>query len=122
MAMEEQLANAIRDFTEVAGVVPFDWEHKSPVPEAYQSQMRRADDKFYVLRFGFDTMAEALAAKARFDAINIVDVIITDEAEKPRADSRLKRIERKSIERQLMTMGMVAGQCTCATSQTFRKA
>ena len=82
---EEQLADAIHYFTTVAGIVPFDWEHKSPVPEAYQSQMRKPDDKFYVVRFGFDTMDEAMAARARFDAINIVDLLITDEAEKPQS-------------------------------------
>jgi hypothetical protein len=82
---EEQLADAIGYFTTVAGIVPLDWEHKSPVPEAYQSQMRRQDDKFYVVRFGFDTMDEAMAARARFDAINIVDLLITDEAEEARS-------------------------------------
>jgi hypothetical protein len=80
---EEQLAGAIRYFTEVAGIVPFNWEHKSSIPEAYQSNMRRPDDNLYLLWFGFDTMQDALAAKARFDAINKVDVVITDEAEEP---------------------------------------
>src|SRR5258707_54069 len=66
---EQQLSGAIRYFTEVAGIVPFNWEHKSSIPEAYQSNMRRPDDKLYLLWFGFDTMEDALAAKARFDAI-----------------------------------------------------
>jgi hypothetical protein len=74
---EEQLADAIRDFTEVAGTVPYDWKHISQVPEAYQSMLKSPDHKLFLVWFGFDTMADALAAKAKFDAINRY-VVITD--------------------------------------------
>ncbi len=76
---EEQLANAIRYFTELAGIVPFDWEHISQVPEAFQSKLGSPDDKFYLVWFGFDTMDEALAAKAKFNAAN--RYVFIDEAE-----------------------------------------
>jgi hypothetical protein len=77
---EEQLSDAIRHFTEVAGFVPYDWKHITSVPEACQSKLKSPDDKLYLVWFGFDTMDEALAAKARFDAVNRY-VVITDEAE-----------------------------------------
>jgi hypothetical protein len=67
----ECLGDAIRYHAEVAGIVPYDWEHISPVPEAYQFQMRTPDDKFYSLYFGFDTMDEAMAVKAEFDPVNV---------------------------------------------------
>jgi hypothetical protein len=79
---EEQLADAIRDFTEVAGTVPYDWKHISQVPEPHQSKLKSPDDKLYLVWFGFDTMDDALEAKAKFDAINRY-VVITDEAEEP---------------------------------------
>jgi hypothetical protein len=80
-SIEEQLADAIRDFTEVVGIDPFDWEHISPVPETCQSQMRAPDDVIYRLRFGFDTMDEALAAKASLEAIDCHVGVITEEGE-----------------------------------------
>jgi hypothetical protein len=50
------------------------------VPEACQSQMRAADDVLYGLCFGFDTMDEALAAKASLEAIGChVGVIIEED-------------------------------------------
>jgi hypothetical protein len=81
---EEHLADAIRYFTEVAGIVPFDWKHISSVPEAHQSKLGSPDGKFYLVWFGYDTMDEALAAKARFDAIGR-DVVITTEEDEPRS-------------------------------------
>jgi hypothetical protein len=60
------LGDAIRQYTKFTGIVPFDWERISPVPEGFQSRMKRPDDRFYVVYFGFDTMEEALAAKANF--------------------------------------------------------
>ena len=92
---EEQLADAIRYFTKVAGIVPFNWEHKSPIPKAYQSKMRRLGDKLYLLRFGFDTMEEALAAKSRFDAMNMGVVTITEEAEEPENLRRAPQMDRE---------------------------
>jgi hypothetical protein len=80
-SIEEQLADAIHDFTEVVGIEPFGWEHISPVPETCQSQMRAPDDAVYVLRFGFDTMGEALAAKASLVAIDWHVGVITEEGE-----------------------------------------
>jgi len=80
-SIEEQLADAIHDVTKVVGNNPFDWEHISPVPEACQSQMRAPDDAVYVLRFGFDTMGEALAAKASLEAIDCHVGVITEEGE-----------------------------------------
>jgi hypothetical protein len=38
--MAELLGDAIRQYVELTGIVPFDWEHISPLPQAYQSQMR----------------------------------------------------------------------------------
>ena len=80
-SIEEQLADAIHDFTKVVGIDPFDWEHISPVPEACQSQMRAPGDVIYRLRFGFDTMDEALAAKASLEAIDCHVGVITEEGE-----------------------------------------
>src|SRR5262245_29123028 len=68
--LAELLGDAIRQYTELAGIVPFDWEQISPVPEAIQSRMKRPDDVFYEVQLGFDTMDNALAAKAKFNAIN----------------------------------------------------
>src|SRR5215468_2787061 len=65
----ELLGDAIRQYTELAGIVPFNWEQISPVPEAFQSWMKRPDDVFYEVLLGFDTMDNALAAKAKFNAI-----------------------------------------------------
>jgi hypothetical protein len=80
-SIEEQLADAIHEVTKVVGIDPFDWEHISPVPETCQSQMRAPDDAVYVLRFGFDTMGEALAAKASLEAIDCHVGVITEEGE-----------------------------------------
>src|SRR5262249_35669478 len=66
---EERLGGAIRQYTELAGIVPYDWEY-SPVPEAYQSRMTGPDDEFAVFYFGLDTMEEARAVEAKFNAIN----------------------------------------------------
>jgi hypothetical protein len=76
---EEQLADAVRHFTKVVGIVPIDWQRISPVPEPYQCQMRAPDDAVYVLRFRFETMDEALAAKASLEAIDCHVGVITEE-------------------------------------------
>jgi hypothetical protein len=95
----ELLGDAIRQYIELTGIDPFDWEHISPVPEAYQSWMKRPDDVFYAVYFGFDTMEDALAVKAKFNAINRY-VIITTEAEE-REDLRryFEQVEKESDER-----------------------
>src|SRR5215470_17333813 len=78
----ELLGDAIRQYTKLAGIVPFDWEQISPVPEAFQSGMRRPDDKFYVVYLGFDTTEQALEVKAKFTAIKRHADIWTEEEER----------------------------------------
>jgi hypothetical protein len=85
--IEELLGDAIRQYIELTGIVPFDWE-PMPVPPCFQSQMKPGD-RFYVVWFGFDTLDEAHAVKAKFSAIERA-VDITTEAE-----------ERKSMRRYL---------------------
>ena len=94
----ELLGDAIRQYTEMTGIAPFDWEHISPAPEAYQWQMMR-DDKFYVVSHGFDTMEEAMAAKAKFDAINRHVNIWTEEEERENLRRHFEQIEKESNER-----------------------
>jgi hypothetical protein len=77
--IEELLGDAIRQYVELAGIVPFDWEQMDPVPLAFLPQMNPGD-KFYVVWFGFDTLDEAHAVKAKFEAIKR-PVDITTEAE-----------------------------------------
>jgi hypothetical protein len=95
----ELLGVAIRQYTELAGIVPFDWEQISPVPEAYQSQMRKPDDKFYVVYIGFDTMEEARAAKAQFNAIDRYVVITTEAEEGENLRSYFEEVEKEGGER-----------------------
>jgi hypothetical protein len=94
-----RLAGAIRNYTELTGIVPFDWEHISPVPEAYQSRMKRSDDEFWVFYFGLDTMREALAVEAKFNAINRHVDIWTDEEEREKLRIHFEQIEKESNER-----------------------
>ncbi len=94
----ELLGDAIRQYTEMTGIAPFDWEHISPAPEAYQWQMMR-DDKFYVVSHGFDTMVEAMAAKAKFDAINRHVNIWTEGEERENLRRHFEQIEKESNER-----------------------
>ena len=95
----ELLGDAIRQYTELAGIVPFDWEQISPVPEAFQSAMRRPDDKFSVVYLGFDTMGEALEVKAKFTAIKRHVDIWTEEEEREDLRHYFERIEEESDER-----------------------
>src|SRR5215469_8981527 len=66
----ELLGDAIRQYTELAGILPFDWEEISPVPDGFQSRMRRPDDRCYYVYLGFDTIEQAQEVKAKFDAIS----------------------------------------------------
>jgi hypothetical protein len=84
---EEQLADAIRHFTKVVEIVPFDWEHISPVPEACQSQMRAPD-----------MMDEALVAKASLEAIDCHVEVITEEDE-PQSLRRAAQTDREEEQR-----------------------
>jgi hypothetical protein len=95
----ERLGGAIRNYTELTGIVPFDWEYVSPVPEAYQSRMARPDDEFCTFLFGFDTMEEALAVEAKFNAINGHVVIWTEEEEREDLRLHLEHIEKQGDER-----------------------
>jgi hypothetical protein len=95
----ERLAAAIRQYTELAGIVPFDWEDISPVPEAFKSEMRRPDDKFYIVYLGFDTTQQAQETKAKFSAIKCHIDIWTEEDEHERLQDHLEQIEKESDER-----------------------
>jgi hypothetical protein len=93
------LSDAIRQYTEFTGIVPFDWERISPVPEGFQSQMKRPDDKLYVVYFGFDTMEKALVAKSKFDAIKRHVDVWTEFEEHERLRRYLEEIEAETDER-----------------------
>jgi hypothetical protein len=102
----ELLGDAIRQYTELAGIVPFDWEEISPVPKGWQSGMRRSDDKFYLVHLGFDTKEQALEAKAKFTAIKREDIDIWTE-EEVREDMRrcFEGIEKGSDDRIVLDGG-----------------
>ena len=101
----ELLGDAIRQYIELAGIVPFDWEQISPVPEAYQSQMRTPDDEFYIVYFGFDTMDAAMAVKAKFEAIKRHVVVRTEAEEREIVRQFLEQAERESDERAIYDAG-----------------
>jgi hypothetical protein len=92
----ERLAGAIHNYTELTGIVPFDWDYTSPVPEAYQSLMKRPDDKFCTFFFGFNTMGDARAVEAKFNAINRHVDIWTEEEERESLRIHFEQIEKKS--------------------------
>jgi hypothetical protein len=95
--IEELLGDAIRQYVELTGIVPFDWE-PMPVPPCFQSQMKPGD-KFYVVWFGFDTLDEAHAVKAKFSAMRR-HVEITTEAEERESIRRyLELVEEQGGER-----------------------
>jgi hypothetical protein len=93
------LGDAIREYVELTGIVPFDWEQISPVPEAFQSAMRRPDDKFCFVYFGFDTTQEALEVEAKFTAINRRVDIWTEEEEREDLRRYFEQVEEESDER-----------------------
>jgi hypothetical protein len=95
----ERLGGAIRQYTELTRIVPFDWEYFSPVPEAYQSLTQRSDDEFCTFLFGFDTMEEALAVKAKFAAINRHVDVWTEEEEREDLRRYFEQVEKESDER-----------------------
>jgi len=95
----ERLGGAIRQYTELTGIIPFDWHDVSPVPEVYRPWMKRPDDEFWVFYFGFDTMKEALAVEAKFNAINRHVVIRTEEEERESLRRDFEQIEKESSER-----------------------
>jgi hypothetical protein len=95
----ERLSGAIRNYTELTGIVPFDWEYVSPVPEAYQSRMQRPDDEFCTFFFGFGTMEEALAVEAKFNANNRHVDIWTEEEERENLRRHFEQIEKESNQR-----------------------
>jgi hypothetical protein len=95
----ELLGDAIRQYTELAGIGPFDWEQISPVSEAFQSQMRRPDDKLYVVYLGFDTIGEAREVKAKFNAINRHVDIWTEEEEREDLRRYFEQVEKETGER-----------------------
>jgi hypothetical protein len=95
----ELLGDAIRQYVELTEIDPFDWERISPVPETFQSHMRRPDDKFYAVHFGFDTIEEAMTVKAKFEAINRYVIITTKEEERENLRRYFEQIEKESNER-----------------------
>jgi hypothetical protein len=107
--IEELLGDAIRQYVELTGINPFDWEHMQPVPLRFQSHMKPGD-KFYVVWFGFDTLDEAHAVRAEFDAINR-HVEITTEAEERESIRRyLELVEERSSERPTYDAGDGVGE------------
>jgi hypothetical protein len=85
----------IRQGIELAGIVPFDWEHISPVPEAFQLEAG-PDDTLFVMYFGFGTIDEANAIKANFDAIKRRVIITTEAEERETLQHHLEQIEEES--------------------------
>src|SRR5262245_15686720 len=47
----ERFGGAIRKYSEITGIGPYDWQYYSPVQEAYQSRMTRPDDTFCAFLF-----------------------------------------------------------------------
>jgi hypothetical protein len=95
----ELLGDAIHQYTELAGIPPFDWEQISPVPEEWQSRMKRSDDRCYVMYIGLNTMDRAQEVKAKFNAINRYVFILTEEEERENLRIHFEEIEKESNER-----------------------
>jgi hypothetical protein len=94
----ELLGDAIHQYVGLAGIVPFDWEHIEPPPQGYQSLMG-PDDKFFFVWFGFNTIEEAQAVKAKFDAMKRHVIITTEEEERENLRRYFEQVEKESNER-----------------------
>jgi hypothetical protein len=82
---EERLGDTIRYFSELAGFVPFDWEHISPA--------------VYVVYFGFDTVDAAVAVQAKFEANECPVIILTEAEEREIIRRHLEQVVRESDDR-----------------------
>jgi hypothetical protein len=67
LTSKQAVADIVRQYTEIAGAVPFDWDY-----------MPLKNGVVFVMWFGLDSWEAALAAKAKFGD---VDTVISDEAE-----------------------------------------
>jgi hypothetical protein len=100
----ELCGEIIRQCIELTGLIPFDWEHISQVPEVFQLETQPGDTLF-VTYFGFGTMDEAYAVKAKFDAIKRRVIITTEAEEREKLQHRLEQIEEESDERPFYDAG-----------------
>jgi hypothetical protein len=100
----ELCGEIIRQGIELTGIVPFDWEHISPVPEVFQLETG-PDDTLFVMHFGFGTLDEAHAVKAKFDAIKRRVIITTEAEEREKLQYQFEQIEEESNERPIYDAG-----------------
>ena len=103
-ATTERLGGVIRRYTELTGIVPFDWEQNGQVPAVYQPRLKPGH-RFCVLYFGFDTMREARAAKAKCGATNdcLSALIMTEAQERETVRRFLEQVESESDARPTIT-------------------
>jgi hypothetical protein len=96
----------IRESIELTGIVPFDWEYLSPVPESaiFQSETG-LDDAVFLMFFGFDTIDEAHTVKAKFDAIKRLVIIATKVEVREKLQHQFEEIEEESNERPICDVG-----------------
>jgi hypothetical protein len=89
------LGDAIRQYVKLTGIVPYDWDRILPAPERFRVQMKPGD-KYYLVWFGFDTMEEAEAAKAKFNAINRAADIWTEVEEREACRRHMEKLEKET--------------------------